>query len=95
MEPLRGWTYSFHCCQTSHPLSPLPSYPVSVVLEYLEEQKLSEYSEVFRRHGIDGDLLQEANDAVLKELGVNNALHRVKIRTKFKSFVSRQRITTL
>ena len=59
---------------------------MSVVLEFLEAQKMTEYTEAFRYHGIDGDLLLEASDAVLNELGVTKALHKVKLKTKFKNF---------
>ena len=67
------------------------SYPVSVVLEFLEAQKMTEYMKAFHDHGIDGDILLEANDAVLNELGVTKALHKVKLKTKFKKFTSNQK----
>ncbi len=78
-----------------HSLCDPSSYPVSVVLEFLELHNLGQHLEAFRRHGIDGDLLLEANDAVLTELGVVSSMHRIKLRTKFKHFVSSRKITTL
>ena len=70
------------------------SYPVSVVLEFLEAQKITQYTEAFRYHGIDGDILLEASDAVLKELGVTKAVHKAKLQT-FKKFASSRKIITL
>ena len=40
--------------------------------------------------GMDGDLLLEADDTVLKELGVKSAVDRKKIKTKYKTFVKGQ-----
>ena len=58
------------------------------MLEFLEAQKMTEYTEAFRCCGINGDILLEASDAVLNELGVTKALHKVKLKTKFKNFTS-------
>ena len=73
--------------QPGHSL-PLDRYPVSKVVEFLEGHKMGQYVAAFQQHGVDGDLLLEANDNVLKELGVASAVDRVKIRTRFKTFVS-------
>ncbi len=96
MELLRGEVQGTSTA-TPDQLSPPPppsSSPVAVVLEFLEQQRLGQYTEAFRRHGIDGDLLLEASDAVLNELGVVSALHKVKLKTKFKNFSS-SKITTV
>ena len=45
---------------------------------------MTEYTEAFRYHGIDGDMLLEASDAVLDELGVTKAVHKAKLEIKFK-----------
>ena len=62
-------------------------YPLQTVLTFLEENKLSKYSAIFRESGIDGDLLLEADDSVLKDLGVSSAVHRNRIKTKYKKFI--------
>ena len=63
-------------------------YPLEFVLDFLEQNKLSKYSAIFQESGMDGDFLLEADDNVLKELGVRSALDRKKIKTKYKMFVS-------
>ena len=65
-------------------------YPLESVLDFLEQNKLSKYSTIFQVSGIDGDLLLEADDNVLKELGVSSALDRKKIMVKYKTFVKSQ-----
>ena len=63
-------------------------YPLQTVLNFLEQYKLSKYCLIFQRSGMDGDLLLEASDSVLKELGVASSVDRIKLRTKYKTFVS-------
>ena len=65
-------------------------YPLQSVLTFLEQNKLDKYSAIFQESGMDGDLLLEADDTVLKELGVSPALDRNRIKTKFKAFVKSQ-----
>ena len=62
-------------------------YSLESVLDFLEQNKLSKYSAIFQESGIDGDLLLEADDNVLKELGVSSAVDRKKFKTKYKTFV--------
>ena len=62
-------------------------YPLQTVLTFLEQIKLSKYSAIFQESGIDGDLLLEADDNVLKDLGVSSAVHRNRIKTKYKKFI--------
>ena len=62
-------------------------YPLQSVLAFLEQNKLDKYRDIFRDSGIDGDLLLEADDSVLKELGVRSALDRTRIKAKYKKFV--------
>ena len=46
----------------------------------LEEMKLTEYVTTFKEEGIDGRMLFELDDEVMRdELGVNKKLHRLKI----------------
>ena len=47
------------------------------VLNFLEQNKLDKYHDIFQKTGTDGDLLLEADDNVLKELGVKSALDHV------------------
>lgn len=63
-------------------------YPLPTVLTFLEQNKLGKYRDIFEKSGMDGDLLLEADESVLEELGVKSALHRTKITTKYKKFVS-------
>ena len=62
-------------------------YPLPTVLTFLEQSKLNKYCSIFEESGMDGDLLLEADDGVLKELGVSSALDRKKIMTKYKKFL--------
>ena len=65
-------------------------YPLQTVLDFLAQQKLDKYSAIFREWDINGDLLLEVDDSVLKELGVKSALDRNRIKTKYKTFVKSQ-----
>ena len=65
-------------------------YPLQSVLDFLEQNKLDKYCDIFQKTGMDGDLLLEADDHFLEELGVKSALDRNRIRTKYKTFVKSQ-----
>ena len=65
-------------------------YPLESVLNFLEQNKLDKYRDIFQKKGMDGDLLLEADDNVLKELGVSSAVDRKKLKTKYKTFVKSQ-----
>ena len=81
------------CCQVlfRHSLQgDVAHYPLQSVLAFLEQNKLGKYRDIFQESGMDGDFLLEADDTVLKELGVNSALDRKKIKTKYKTFVNGQ-----
>ena len=58
------------------------------VLDFLEQNQLVTYSATFQQHSIDGELLLAADDNLLKELGVKSPVHRLKIKTRFKTFAS-------
>ena len=59
-------------------------HPLQTVLKHY---KLDKYSATFLGKGVDGDLILKVDDHVLKELGVNSAVDRKKIRTKYKTFI--------
>ena len=65
-------------------------YPLESVLNFLEQNKLAKYHDIFQESGMDGDLLLEANDNVLKELGVKSTVDRNRMKTKYKKFVKSQ-----
>lgn len=63
-------------------------HSVDEVQRFLEDHKLGKYCPAFLGHRVDGELLLEAGEEVLRELGVSSAVDRVKIRTKFKAFAA-------
>ena len=65
-------------------------YSLQSVLNFLEQNKLDKYRAIFQESEMDGDLLLEADDNVLKELGVSSAVDRKKLKTKYKTFVKSQ-----
>lgn len=65
-------------------------YPLETVLTFLEQNNLSKHCPVFQEWGMDGDLLLEVDDGVLKEMGISSAVDRKKIKTKYKTFVKSQ-----
>ena len=60
------------------------------MLAFLEQYKLDKYSETFQQWNMNGDLLLEADDSVLKEMGVSSSVERTRIKTKYKTFVKNQ-----
>ena len=68
----------------------MAQYSLQTVLDFLEQNKLDKYCDIFQESGMDGDLLLEADDRVLKELGVKSAIDRKKIKTQYKTFVKGQ-----
>ena len=50
------------------------------VLTFLKQNKLDKHCANFQKFSMDGDLLLEAPDSVLKELGVSSAVERLKIK---------------
>lgn len=64
-------------------------YHPQAVVQFLEANKqLKQFSQSFLENGIDGELLLNASDAVMKELGVEKGIHMRVIRTKFKSWIA-------
>ena len=62
-------------------------YPLQSVLDFLKQYKLDKHCPIFQEWGMDGDLLLQADDNVLKDMGVNSALDRTRIRAKYKTFI--------
>lgn len=64
---------------------------LSQFLQQQEESHLQKYIPILKKHGIDGDLILNVEEklmkSVLKEIGVTNAVDRVKICSKYKTFV--------
>ena len=67
----------------------MAQYSLQTVLDFLKQNKLDKYSAIFQESGMDGDLLLEADNNVLKELGVS-ALDCRRIKTRFMTFVKSQ-----
>ena len=59
-------------------------YSLEMVLTFLKQYKLDKYCDKFKEHGINGDLLLEADDSALEELGITSALERLKIKVHRK-----------
>ena len=62
-------------------------FPIQTVLTFLEQNRLSKYHDTFQQWTIDGDLLLEADDSVLKELGVSSTLDRNRIKANYKKLI--------
>jgi len=61
-------------------------YPVEAVYQFLDETKpFQQFAASFKDQGIDGELLLNASDEVMKELGVTTGVHRLMLRQKFKA----------
>lgn len=73
-----------------------PNYPVSEVVRCLQENNLEKYVKSFEENEIDGDMLLDTDPAlmkaVLKEIGVG-VVDRVKILSKFKTFISAESLS--
>ena len=55
-------------------------YSLQTVLDFLKQNKLDKYCAIFQESGMDGDLLLEADNSVLEELGVTSAIKMLKIK---------------
>ena len=60
---------------------------MSTVLDFLKQYKLDKYYPIFQEWAMDGDLLLQVDDNVLKKMGVNSALDRKRISSKYKTFI--------
>ena len=59
---------------------------------FLQQYKLERYQPVLEGHGIDGDMILEVEEKlmkrVLREVGVTSLVDILKIRSKYKTFTS-------
>lgn len=69
-------------------------YPVEEVARFLHAHKMSEFVEKFEEEKIDGEMLMEAPDEVLDELGVKKHIQKLALKTNFKKYIT-PRFTTL
>ena len=67
-------------------LSPLAQkYPVDVVVDLLKKNNMdAKYQLILETHNIDGELLIEASDQVLQEIGIKSRMHQRNIRKLIK-----------
>lgn len=60
--------------------------------QFLQQYKLGKYMPTLESHGIDGDMILEVEEklmkSVLREVGVTSLVDILKIRSKYKTFVS-------
>ena len=54
------------------------------IAEFLSEIELSQYAESFKAEEIGGEVLLEANEDVLAELGVVDSMHQTEIIQQFR-----------
>ena len=57
---------------------------VDDITDFLEKIKLDHLVGLFSDNSVDGGLLMELSDGDLKDLGVDNGFHRLKIVSMFK-----------
>lgn len=61
-------------------------YPVEAVVQFLQETRpLQQFAGRFQEEKIDGELLLNASNEVMNELGVEKGVHKLMIRQKFKT----------
>lgn len=67
-------------------------YSTDYMMDFLKQYRLDKYGPSLLSHGIDGDMLLDVDDklmkSVLKEVGVTSLVDALKIKSKFKTFVS-------
>lgn len=62
-------------------------HDVSTVKAFLQKAMLQIYITKFEKYEIDGDMLLEANDSILKRIGVKKCLHCIKIKVLFPRYL--------
>lgn len=69
-------------------------YSTEHLLKFLQQYNLEKYASILEKNGIDGDMILEVEDKlmknVLKEVGVTSQLDILKIRSKYKTFCNEQ-----
>ena len=84
LDRLRISTYFRRHVVKSEGLAEL--YPVETVVQFLKENRaLQQFASTFEEQRIDGELLLNASDDVMNELGVKKSVHKLMIRQKFKA----------
>ena len=84
LDRLKITTYFKRLVVKSEGLAEL--YPVESVVNFLQETRpLQQFAERFGECKIDGELLLNASDDVMNELGVEKGVHKLVIRQKFKA----------
>lgn len=84
LDRLRISTYFRRHVVKSEGLAEL--YPVDAVVQFLQETRpLQQFAANFREQKIDGELLLNASNDVMNELGVEKGVHKLMIRQKFKA----------
>lgn len=67
-------------------------FSADYMMDFLKQYRLDKYGPSLLSHGIDGDMLLDVEDklmkSVLKEVGVTSLVDALKIKSKFKTFVS-------
>ena len=77
-----------YCAPESLSLEPaVEEYTAQQVAEFLQSVGLGQYSEKFLESDISGDMLLQADDDVMEEVGVQSRLHRVQIVVQFRRHV--------
>ena len=69
-------------------------YPVEEVIRFLNAHKMNEFVEKFKEEQIDGEMLMEASDDTLNELGVQKQIQKLALKSNFKKYIT-PRFTTL
>lgn len=84
LDRLRISTYFRRHVVKSEGLAEL--YPVEVVVQFLQETRtLQQFATSFGENKVDGELLLNASDEVMAELGVEKGVHKLMIWQKFKT----------
>ena len=84
LDRLRISTYFRRHVAKSEGLAEL--YPVEVVVKFLQDTRpLQQFATSFGENRIDGEMLLNASDEVMTELGVEKGVHKLMIRQKFKA----------
>ena len=84
LDRLRISTYFRRHVMKSEGLAEL--YPVEAVVQFLQENRaLQQFAPIFKEQKIDGELLLNASDDVMNELGVEKGVLKLMIRQRFKA----------
>ena len=62
-------------------------YSTKEVGKFLESIGMGQYVATFAENDMNGEMMLEADDQVLEEIGVESRLHRIKIMVLFRRYV--------